>query len=67
MLDRDLTVQMHHGSFNHDRYNSFLFDTCAGGDQWYMKKNFSAVIKHTKRKSNKIYKTELTKIRYKIK
>ena len=32
--DRDPTVEMRHGSFNHDRYNSFLFDTCADDDQW---------------------------------
>ena len=29
-------------------------------------KRFRVVVKHIKRKSNKIYKTELTKIRYKI-
>ena len=30
-------------------------------------KRFRVVVKHTKRKSNKIYKIELTKIRYTIK
>ena len=33
-LDRDLTVEMRRDSFNHDCYNSFLFDTCADADQW---------------------------------
>ena len=40
-----------------------------GGATWQCEvvtKRFRAVVKHTKRKSNKIYKTELTKIRYKI-
>ena len=32
-LDRDPTVEIGRGGFNHKRYNSF-FDTCADGDQW---------------------------------
>ena len=33
-LNRDLTVEMRRGGLNHDRYNSFLFDTCADCDRW---------------------------------
>ena len=34
-LNRDPMVEMHRGGSNHDRYNSFLFDTCADDDQWF--------------------------------
>ena len=34
---------------------------------WVADDAFSCVVKSQKRKSNKIYKTELTKVRYKIK
>ena len=32
--DRDRRVEMRRGSFNHDRYNSIHFNTCADDDQW---------------------------------
>ena len=32
--DRDPTVEMRRGSFNHDCYNSIYFNTCADDDQW---------------------------------
>ena len=32
--DRDPTVEMRGGSFNHDRYNSIYFKTCVDDDQW---------------------------------
>ena len=32
--DRDPTVEMRRGGFNHDRYNSIYFNTCADDDQW---------------------------------